>query len=126
MTDHVDADARRSQPAYRAAVWLFRLAFVVAAAYVIAMATRGATIKRSLAGVVSSPLPLIWNQRHLLHALQEVESFYNGHRPHRALTHAAPLRPLPEPITEPAQIRHLDIHRRDRLNGILHEYQHAA
>jgi transposase InsO family protein len=69
---------------------------------------------------------LIWNQRHLLHALHEFESFYNGHRPHRALTHAAPLQPLPKPITEPAQIRHLDIHRRDRLNGILHEYQHAA
>jgi hypothetical protein len=34
---------------------------------------------------------LIWNQRHLLHALREFESFYNGHRPHRALTHAAPL-----------------------------------
>jgi putative transposase len=69
---------------------------------------------------------LIWNQRHLLHALREFESFYNGHRPYRALAHAAPLRPLPEPITDPAQIRRLDIHRRDRLNGILHEYQHAA
>jgi putative transposase len=34
--------------------------------------------------------------------------------------------PLPEPITDTAQFRHLDIHRRDRLNGILHEYQHAA
>jgi putative transposase len=69
---------------------------------------------------------LIWNQCHLLHALHEFESFYNGHRPHRTLAHAAPLRPLPESITEPAQIRHLDIHRRDRLNGTLHEYQHAA
>ena len=69
---------------------------------------------------------LIWNQRHLLHVLHEFESFYNGHRPHRALTHAAPLRRLPEPFTEPAQIRHLDTHRRDRLNGILHEYQHGA
>src|SRR5437868_10371395 len=69
---------------------------------------------------------LIWNQRHLLHALREFESFYNGHRPHRALTQAAPLRPLPESIIKPAQIRHLDIHRRDRLNGILHEYRHAA
>lgn len=27
---------------------------------------------------------LIWNQRHLLHALREFESFYNRHRPHRA------------------------------------------
>jgi len=40
VTDDVDAGARRSRPAYRAAVWLFRLAFVMAAAYVIAMATR--------------------------------------------------------------------------------------
>ncbi|GAA2395625.1 hypothetical protein GCM10010404_61530 [Nonomuraea africana] len=28
---------------------------------------------------------LIWNQRHLLHALREFETFYNGHRPHRTL-----------------------------------------
>jgi putative transposase len=68
---------------------------------------------------------LIWNRRHLLHALREFESFYNGHRPQRAMIQAAPLRPLPGPITEPAQIRYLDIHRRDGLNGILHEYQHA-
>ena len=38
---------------------------------------------------------LIWNQSHLLHALREFETFYNGHRPHRALGQAAPLRPLP-------------------------------
>ncbi|MGW1554787.1 integrase core domain-containing protein, partial [Streptomyces sp. NPDC002346] len=69
---------------------------------------------------------LIWNQSHLLHVLQEFESFYNGHRPHRALGQAAPLRPLPEPITEPGQIAHLEVHRRDRLGGTLHEYQHAA
>ncbi|MGK4580391.1 integrase core domain-containing protein [Kitasatospora sp. HPMI-4] len=69
---------------------------------------------------------LIWDQRHLLHTLREFESFYNGHRPHRALGQAAPLRPLPEPITEAGQIRHLEIHRRDRLGGTLHEYQHAA
>jgi putative transposase len=25
---------------------------------------------------------LIWNEHHLLHALQEFERFYNGHRPH--------------------------------------------
>jgi transposase InsO family protein len=69
---------------------------------------------------------LIWDQRHLLHALRDFESFYNEHRPHRALNQAAPLRPLPEPITEPGQILHLDVHRRDRLGGTLHEYQHAA
>ncbi|TWF92228.1 integrase-like protein [Streptomyces brevispora] len=69
---------------------------------------------------------LIWDQRHLLHALREFESFYNEHRPYRTLGQAAPLRPLPEPITEPGQIAHLKVHRRDRLGGILHEYQHAA
>ncbi|MET8116656.1 integrase core domain-containing protein [Streptomyces prasinus] len=69
---------------------------------------------------------LIWNQRHLLHALREFESFYNRHRPHRALGQAAPLRSLPEPITEPGQITHLKIRRRDRLGGTLHEYHHAA
>ncbi|WP_331743830.1 hypothetical protein OH809_43940 (plasmid) [Streptomyces sp. NBC_00873] len=50
---------------------------------------------------------------------------YNAHRPHRTLAGAAPLRPLPEPITEPDRLVHLDVHRRDRLGGILHKYQHA-
>lgn len=68
----------------------------------------------------------IWDQRHLLHALREFESFYNGHRPHRALGQAAPLRPLPTPTAEPGQIKHLEIGRRDRLGGTLGEYQHAA
>jgi len=69
---------------------------------------------------------LIVNQAHLLHALREYETFYNEHRPHRALHAAAPLRPLPQPITEPHRLDHLDVRRRDRLGGILHEYQHAA
>jgi hypothetical protein len=51
------------------------------------------------------------------------EAFYNQHRPHRTLHSAAPLRPVPEPITDPDR---LDIHRRDRLGSILHEYTHAA
>jgi putative transposase len=69
---------------------------------------------------------LIWNQRHLLHALREFEHFYNEHRPHRALRAAAPLHPLPNPITDPERIARLDIRRQDRLGGTLHEYQHAA
>ncbi|MFI1337434.1 integrase core domain-containing protein [Streptomyces sp. NPDC020845] len=69
---------------------------------------------------------LIWNQSHLLHALREYEYFYNEHRPHRALEQAAPCRPLPEPITQQAQLAHLNIDRRDRLGGTLHAYQHAA
>ncbi|GAA2264835.1 hypothetical protein GCM10010430_57010 [Kitasatospora cystarginea] len=69
---------------------------------------------------------IIWNQSHLLHALDEFETHYNEHRPHRALRQAAPLRPLPQPTDEPARIRRLELRRRDRLGGTLHEYQHAA
>jgi hypothetical protein len=69
---------------------------------------------------------LIWNQRHLLYALREFETFYNRHRPHRALRSAAPLHPLPGPITDLDQITRLDVRRRDRLGGTLHEYKHAA
>jgi transposase InsO family protein len=39
---------------------------------------------------------LIWNQRHLLHALREYERFYNSHRPHQGIANARPLRPLPQ------------------------------
>ena len=69
---------------------------------------------------------LIWNQRHLLHALREYEHFCNKHRPHRTLADAAPLCPLPEPITDPERIAYLHVRRRDRLGGTLHEYRHAA
>ena len=60
---------------------------------------------------------LIWNQRHLLHALREFERFYNGHRPHQGIANARPLRPLPSPITGLDQIAHLDIRRRQCLGG---------
>jgi hypothetical protein len=69
---------------------------------------------------------LIWNLAHLLRVLREYEHFHNSHRPHRGLSNARPLCPLPEPITDPQAITHLRIHRRDRLDGILHEYEHAA
>jgi putative transposase len=69
---------------------------------------------------------LIWNQRHLLHALREYERFYNTHRPHQGIANARPLQPLPEPITNPAQISQLDIRQSPRLGGILNEYHHAA
>ncbi|MBL7495302.1 transposase [Frankia sp. CNm7] len=69
---------------------------------------------------------LIYNQRHLLHALREYEASYNTHRPHQGIANTRPLRPLPEPITDPDQLTHLTVHRRDRLGGILREYEHAA
>jgi hypothetical protein len=39
---------------------------------------------------------------------------------------AAPLRAVPEPITDPDRIAYLNIRRNDRLGGIIHEYRHAA
>jgi len=69
---------------------------------------------------------LIWNQRHLLHALQVYEQFYNRHRPHQGIANVRPLKPLPKPITDPGQLARLNIHRRDHLGGVLHEYEHAA
>jgi hypothetical protein len=58
-------------------------------------------------------------------ALREFETYYNQHRHHRSLN-GAPLRPAPEPLTKPSRLDQLDIRRRDRLGGVLHEYQHAA
>jgi putative transposase len=69
---------------------------------------------------------LIWNHRHLLHSLREFEQFYNGHRPHQGINNARPLNSLPAPITDPGKIDRLDIRKRDRLGGILHEFHHAA
>ncbi|MEU6719593.1 integrase core domain-containing protein [Nonomuraea sp. NPDC046802] len=69
---------------------------------------------------------LLWNEHHLRHALREYEHFYNHHRAHQALDQAAPLRTVPDPITDPEQIIDLNIRRRDRLGGVLHEYSHAA
>ena len=56
---------------------------------------------------------LIVNQRHLLHALPEYEVFYNKHRPHQGIANGRPLVPLPEPITDPDRIAHLNIRRHD-------------
>jgi hypothetical protein len=69
---------------------------------------------------------LIFNQAHLLSALREYEHHNNDHRPHRGIANARPRAPLPEPITDPDRLVHLNIHRRDRLSGLLHEYDHAA
>jgi len=66
---------------------------------------------------------LVWNLAHLRRVLAEYESFYNEHRPHRALDQAAPLRPLPDNVTDLDDFR---VARRDRIGGILHEYHIAA
>jgi hypothetical protein len=66
---------------------------------------------------------LIWNQRHLMTVLREYEDFYNPHRPHRTLNQAAPLRPLPDAITD---LDHFRVGRRDRARGVIHGYRLVA
>ena len=69
---------------------------------------------------------LIWNQSYLLHSLRECEHFLQQARPHQGIANARPLQLLPAPLLAPDQIASLHIRRRDRLGGVLHEYQHAA
>jgi putative transposase len=66
---------------------------------------------------------LVWNQRHLMIVLREYEDFCNRHRPHRTLNQAAPLRPLPDGVTDLDQFR---VQRRDRAGGVIHEYRLVA
>ncbi|MFB4295176.1 integrase core domain-containing protein [Actinomadura sp. NTSP31] len=60
---------------------------------------------------------LIWNQRHLLHALRKFETFSNQHRPHQGIANARPLKPLPPPIADADEIAHLNVRRTQRLGG---------
>jgi transposase InsO family protein len=69
---------------------------------------------------------LVWNQRHLLRVLREFEEHDNAHRPHQGFANARPLHPLPAPITDRGRIAVLDVWRRDRLGGVLCEYERAA
>ena len=55
--------------------------------------------------------------------LREYEDFYNRHRPHRTLNQAAPLRPLPDGVTDLDRFR---VQRRDRAGGVIHEYRLVA
>ena len=64
---------------------------------------------------------LIINAAYLPKVLSEYESHFNGHRPHRALNHARPLRALPDPVDADVKVI-----RRDRLGGLLHEYAQVA
>jgi transposase InsO family protein len=65
---------------------------------------------------------LIINQRHAAAALRQYAHHFNEHRLHRTRGQAAPLRPLPQRTTTP--IHH--VQRRDRLGGLIHEYQQVA
>jgi transposase InsO family protein len=63
---------------------------------------------------------LITGERHLRHVLREYAEHYNAARPHRALRLQPPLGP---PARDAGSG---DVRRRDRLGGLLHEYQRAA
>jgi putative transposase len=66
---------------------------------------------------------VVIGQRHLDRVLRVYADHYNRHRPHRALLLEPPDPSSPGIMAEdrPAQV-----HRRDLLGGLLHEYQRAA
>jgi putative transposase len=65
---------------------------------------------------------LIVSSSHLERVLSEYVAHHNTHRPHRALNQRPPiLKPIPPAPPDDARVR-----RRDRLGGLLHEYELAA
>ncbi|MDX3100908.1 integrase core domain-containing protein [Nonomuraea angiospora] len=64
---------------------------------------------------------LIVNARHLRRVLAIYEIHFNEHRPHRSLGQAAPLRALPDAVKDD-----IEVIRRDRLGGLIHEYAQVA
>jgi transposase InsO family protein len=71
---------------------------------------------------------LIFGRRHLERVVTAYAFHYNEHRPHRSLSQRPPLAqvPAPKPRT-PGDADTLDrLRRRDRLGGLIHEYQLAA
>ena len=67
---------------------------------------------------------LIVHRRQLEGVLREYVGHYNAHRPHRALGLNAP-EAAPTPILA-ARASPGGVRRRDRLGGLLHEYEVAA
>jgi putative transposase len=66
---------------------------------------------------------LITGRGHLEQVLGIYVEHDNGHRPHRALGLESPDAPT-SPVVISDNQRH--VHRRDRLNGLLHEYHRQA
>jgi putative transposase len=65
---------------------------------------------------------LILGRRQLEHVLRVYGQHYNAHRAHRSLDLRPPILALPPPQQVPLR----EIHRRDLLGGLLHEYATAA
>src|SRR2546430_2293327 len=66
---------------------------------------------------------LIVSRGHLERVLRAYVAHHNTHRPHRGLSHQPP---FPEPIPIRRQPGYVRVRRRDRLGGLLHEYELAA
>jgi len=64
---------------------------------------------------------LILNRRHLERVLRVFVEHYNTQRPHRALNLRPPLPREPPPTPTVGEVR-----RRDRLGGLIHEYNRTA
>ncbi len=73
---------------------------------------------------------LILGRRHLERVVRVYAQHYNEHRPHRSLAQRPPLAKPPPRTSEPTptieQLRLDRLRRRDRLGGLLHEYELAA
>ena len=67
---------------------------------------------------------LITGRRHLLRVLRVYVEHDNRHRPHRSLDLSAPEQSERQGMAEPPAAK--QIHRRDVLGGLIHEYERAA
>jgi transposase InsO family protein len=66
---------------------------------------------------------LIWNLPHLRRILHDYETHHNNHRPHMALSSAAPDKPLPAEVVDLDAFR---TRKHDRAGGLIREYHRAA
>ena len=67
---------------------------------------------------------LVWNRRHLENVLASYLAHYNTARPHRGLDldiPAADSEPTPASLEQIRRIKRVDV-----LDGLIHEYHHAA
>jgi transposase InsO family protein len=74
---------------------------------------------------------LIVNAPHLQRVLRSYARHYNGHRPHQGISQEIPRRTPSPPLKSAAPGQDLQCHprhvcRRDRLGGLIHEYELAA
>ena len=68
---------------------------------------------------------LVWNQRHLMTALRELEDHYKLPPPTPALNQAHRYTRSPENVID-LDLDQVRVRRRDRVGGILYECHHVA